>query len=127
MTTFRLANVAFPLVLWAATSHAQETLLVCEGLTIEPSPGAVPEELDHEISVALFDDHVEISDTGDATYSIREGFVWVWSRAFAREDYLYNFDTISGRLRIIVRPESGPFEERRINRILSYQCSKVSE
>jgi len=127
MKSLCLRHAVLPLALWAAASHAQEALLVCKGLTIENSPGAVPELLDDEISVVLFDDHVEVSDTGPAIYSVREGIVWIWSRAVAEEDYLYNLDTVSGRLRAIVSPESGLFENRKINRILSYQCSKVSE
>ena len=127
MEYLRLRHAVLPLLLWTATSHAQETLLACEGLTIETSPGAVPEALAHEISIVLVDDRVEVSDTGAATYSVRGGFVWVWSRALAGEDYLYNLDTVSGRLRTIVTASSGPFEKRKINRILSYQCRQVSE
>jgi hypothetical protein len=122
-----LRYAILPFVLCAAASHAQETLLVCEGLTIETSPGVPPEALEHEISIVLYDDYVEVSDTGEALYSVHEGIVWVWRRALGGEDYVYNLDTISGRLRAIVSPASGLFDDRKINRILSYQCSKVSE
>lgn len=111
-------------MLLPALAMANETLLVCDGKTIEHYPNPVAAPLSEQMTLTIAGDYVSVSGRGPIRFDIRDGDVWVWSTTIVDEDWLYNLNTISGQLTKIVTTQSAS-DTRTGRYIATYQCRKT--
>ncbi len=79
-----------------------ETLLVCEGDQTYIYESQRTEHLTASISMIISGNYVEMSDVGVIEMSNNAGITWVWAKDLSEEYWLYNLDTVSGKLKKMV-------------------------
>ena len=112
------------LLISTSVALADETLFVCDGETMETFQPSSITASNHQITMVISDNYVETSDAGRVELSNKDGVVWVWKKELREEDWLYNLDIISGKLKKVVT-EHSENGMGRAKHIATYQCRKV--
>lgn len=104
-----------------------ETYLVCSGVSrLEYQPPFTEERLSASLSMKITGNDVVMSDVGRAEINKNAGMVWVWWKEMGEWHWLYNFDTVSGRLtKNTLAAESASDGSRTAYRQEIFQCRKA--
>ncbi len=119
------------LLIVAALAYSEyafaENYLVCSGVTrLEYQPPFAEEQLSESLSMRITGNYVVMSDVGRAEINKNAGMVWVWSKTMGEWHWLYNFDTVSGRLtRNTLAAEVASDGSRKAYRQDTFQCRKA--
>jgi hypothetical protein len=123
-------KILIPLLLsLPAIASAEETLLICEGESVQWWDDEEPHNstLKDEITLVINGNYVE-TNGHRVEFSYKDGTTWVWGFEwkFITGDvskWLFNLNTVSGALKKIAYPTTG--DTNRVQSIAEYRCRKV--
>ena len=121
----RITAISILFLLITSHAFADETLLVCDGESVEWWDEGVHRTggLDDELTLAINGNNVE-TDSILVHFSNRDGTTWVWTFDVGEQTWLFNLNTISGRLTKYVSPKG---KTSPLIRIVEWRCSRVEQ
>lgn len=119
----KLISLLLLLLPFTESAFADE-YLVCSGVTtLFYGTPLTEERLSSSVSMRFTGKYVEMSDVGLVGVNKRAGITWVWTKTIGDEYWLYNYDTVSGRLvKNVLEDKTASHGSRRAVRQDTYQC-----